>query len=226
MKKHLIKSICFIALIAVVYLLLKRLGITDNISRDNIPKLKTEIGNFGFFAPLVYIGFYVLATIFFLPGLPVTMLSGLAFGPLWGVVYASIGSVIGISCAFFIARYVARGMVERWVNRNPQFQRIDEGVRRQGWRMLMITRLLPIFPFNLQNYAYGLTKIKFLTFFFVSWGCMLPGTAAYVQLGAAVNVGEGSIKKTLLYLAGAAVCIVLVSLIPSFIRKRQSSVSK
>ncbi len=222
MKKHLIKIFCFIALIVAVYLFLKHLGIIDNLSRDNIPKLKAEISNFGVFAPLVYIGLYVLSTIFFLPGLPVTMLSGLAFGPLWGVVYASIGSVIGISCAFLIARYLARGMVERWVDRNAQFQRIDEGVRRQGWRMLMITRLLPIFPFNLQNYAYGLTKIKFVTFFFVSWVCMLPGTAAYVQLGAAVNVGEGNIKKTLLYLAGAAVCIVLVSLIPSIIRKRQT----
>lgn len=222
MKKHLIKIFCFFALIVVVYLLLKHLGIIDNLSRDNIPKLKAGISNFGVFAPLVYIGLYVLSTVFFLPGLPVTMLSGLAFGPLWGVVYASIGSVIGISCAFLTARYVARGMVERWVDRNAQFQRIDEGVRRQGWRMLMITRLLPIFPFNLQNYAYGLTKIKFVTFFFVSWICMLPGTAAYVQLGAAVNVGEGNIKKTLLYLAGAAVCIVLVSLIPSVIRKRQT----
>ena len=201
---------------------MQHLGIIDNFSWENIPKLKEEISNFGIFAPLVYIAFYVLATIFFLPGLPVTMLAGLVFGPVWGVVYASIGSVIGISCAFLITRYVARGMVERWVNRNAQFRRIDEGVRRQGWRMLMITRLLPIFPFNLQNYAYGLTKIKFVTFFFVSWICMLPGTAAYVQLGAAVNVGEGNIKKTLLYLAGAAVCIVLVSLIPSVIRKRQT----
>lgn len=222
MKKHLIKIFCFIALIVVVYLFLKHLGIIDNLSRDNIPKLKAEIREFGVFAPLVYIGLYVLSTVFFLPGLPVTMLSGLAFGPFWGVVYASIGSVIGISCAFLTARYVARGIVERWVDRNAQFQRIDEGVRRQGWRMLMITRLLPIFPFNLQNYAYGLTKIKFVTFFFVSWICMLPGTAAYVQLGAAVNVGEGNIKKTLLYLASAAACIVLVSLIPSVIRKRQT----
>lgn len=221
MKNHLIKLICFVLLIGAVYLLLKHFGITENLSRDNIPKLKAGISNFGIFAPIVYIGFYVLATIFFLPGLPVTMLSGLAFGPFWGVVYASIGSVIGISCAFFIARYVARGVVERWVDRNAQFRRIDEGVKRQGWRMLMITRLLPIFPFNLQNYAYGLTKIKFVTFFVVSWVCMLPGTAAYVQLGAAVNVGEGNIRKTLLYLAGAALCVVLVSLIPSFIRKRQ-----
>ena len=223
MKNHLIKLACFVALTISAYLLLKHFGVTDNLTREDIPKLKAEINGFGVFAPLVYVGFYVLATIFFLPGLPVTMLSGLAFGPLWGVVYASIGSVIGISCAFLIARYLARGTVERWVSRNAQFQRIDEGVRRQGWRMLMITRLLPIFPFNLQNYAYGLTKIKFATFLFVSWICMLPGTTAYVQLGAAVNVGEGNITKTLLYLAGAAVCIVLVSLIPSFIRKRQSS---
>ncbi len=222
MKNHLIKLACFVALIISAYLLLKHFGVTDNLTREDIPKLKAEINGFGVFAPLVYVGFYVLATIFFLPGLPVTMLSGLAFGPLWGVVYASIGSVIGISCAFLIARYLARGTVERWVNRNAQFQRIDEGVRRQGWRMLMITRLLPIFPFNLQNYAYGLTKIKFATFLFVSWICMLPATAAYVQLGAAVNVGEGNITKTLLYLGGAAICIVLVSLIPSFIRKRQS----
>lgn len=223
MKKHLIKLICFVALIASVYLLLKHFGITDNLTRENVPKLKAEITNFGVLAPLVYIGFYVLATIFFLPGLPVTMLSGLAFGPFWGVVYASVGSVIGISCAFLIARYLARGMVERWVDDNAQFQRIDDGVRRQGWRMLMITRLLPIFPFNLQNYAYGLTKIRFVTFLFVSWVCMLPGTAAYVQLGAAVNVGEGNMKKTLLYLAGAGVCIALVSLIPSFIRKQHTN---
>ncbi len=221
MKAHLIKLICFILLITAVYLLLRHFGIIENLSRDNIPHLKTEIREFGVFAPLVYIGFYVLATIFFLPGLPVTMLSGLVFGPLWGVVYASIGSVIGISCAFLIARYVTRGMIERWVDRNAQFRRIDDGVRHQGWRMLMITRLVPIFPFNLQNYAYGLTKIGFLTFVLVSWVCMLPGTAAYVQLGAAVNVGEGNIKKTLLYLAGAALCVVLVSLIPSIIRTRQ-----
>ena len=186
-----------------------------------IPKIKEKINSFGVTAPLVYIGFYIVATVFFMPGLPVTMLSGLAFGPIWGVVYASIGSVIGVSLAFLIARYAARGMVEGWVSGNAQFRKIDEGVQRQGWRMLMITRLVPIFPFNLQNYAYGLTKIKFLTFFLISWICMLPGTAAYVQLGAAVNVGEGNLKKTLIYLAGAGVFIVLVSLIPSLIRKRQ-----
>ena len=222
MKRNLVKIIIVIIVIVSAYSLLSHYGVTDYLKRDNIPKIKEKINSFGVIAPLVYIGFYIVATVFFLPGLPVTMLSGLAFGPVWGVVYASIGAIISVSCAFLIARYVARGMVEGWVEGNAQFRRIDEGVQRQGWRMLMITRLVPLFPFNLQNYAYGLTKIRFATYFFVSWICMLPGTAAYVQLGAAVNVGEGNIKKTLIYLAGAGVFIVIVSLIPSLIRKRQS----
>ena len=222
MKRNLVKIIIAIIVILAVYSLLSHYGVTDYLKRDNIPKIKEKINNFGVIAPLVYIGFYIVATVFFLPGLPVTMLSGLAFGPVWGVVYASIGAIIGVSCAFLIARYVARCIVEGWVKGNAQFRRIDEGVQRQGWRMLMVTRLVPLFPFNLQNYAYGLTKIRFATYFFVSWICMLPGTAAYVQLGAAVNVGEGNIKKTLIYLAGAGVFIVIVSLIPSLIRKRQS----
>ena len=221
MKRNLVKSIIAIIFIFAVYSLLSHYGVTEYLTRDNIPKIKEQINSFGVIAPLVYIGFYIVATVFFLPGLPVTMLSGLAFGPIWGVVYASIGAVIGVSCAFLIARHVARGMVEGWVQGNAQFRRIDEGVQRQGWRMLMITRLVPLFPFNLQNYAYGLTKIRFSTFFLVSWICMLPGTAAYVQLGAAVNLGEGDIKKTLIYLAGAGILIVLVSLIPNLIRKRQ-----
>ncbi len=221
MKRNLVKIIIAIIVIVAVYGLFSHYGVIKYLKPDNIPQIKEKIDSFGVIAPLVYIGFYIVATVFFLPGLPVTMLSGLAFGPIWGVVYASIGAVIGVSCAFLIARYVARGMVEGWVQGNTQFQRIDSGVERQGWRMLMITRLVPLFPFNLQNYAYGLTRIRFSTYVLVSWICMLPGTAAYVQLGAAVNVGEGNINKTLIYLAGAGVFIVLVSLIPTLIRKRQ-----
>ena len=222
MNKNLIKLIITLAAIGAVYGFLKFSGAAEYLTWENIPKIKEKINSFGAIAPVTFIGFYVVAVVFFLPGLPVTALSGLAFGPLWGVVYASIGSAIGVSCAFLIARYTARGMVEAWVADNPQFQKIDNGVKKQGWRMLMITRLVPIFPFNLQNYAYGLTQIKFSTYFLVSWICMLPGTVAYVQLGAAVNVGEGNIRVTLLYLAGAGVFIVLVSLIPTLIRKREA----
>jgi uncharacterized membrane protein YdjX (TVP38/TMEM64 family) len=221
MNKNHIKLIIIILIIGAVYGALKYFGATEYLKLENVPKIKERVDDFGVIAPLVYIGFYIVATVFFLPGLPVTVLAGVAFGPFWGVVYASIGSVIGVSLAFLIARYAARGMVEGWVSGNEQFRKIDEGVERQGWRMLMITRLVPIFPFNLQNYAYGLTKIRFVTYFFVSWICMLPGTTAYVQVGGALISGEGNLGKTLIYLAVAGILIVLVSLIPTVIRKRQ-----
>ena len=137
---------------------------------------------------------------FFLPGSPVTVLAGFVFGPLWGIFYASVASIISISIAFLIARYVARDLVEGWVKNNAQFRKIDEQVEEQGWRILMFTRLVPIFPFNLQNYAYGLTSIRFSTYVLVSAIFMLPGTAAFVQLGGAFVSGEGNIWKTLLYL--------------------------
>lgn len=221
MSKNLIKLITVVVLMGAVYGFLRYYGVTEYIKLENVPKIKEKVDSFGVVAPLVYIGFYIVATVFFLPGLPVTALAGVAFGPFWGVVYASIASVIGVSLAFLIARYAARRMVENWVSGNEQFQKIDEGVQKQGWRMLMITRLVPLFPFNLQNYAYGLTKIQFPTYVLVSWICMLPGTAAYVQLGGALVGGGGNLGKTLLYLAIAGLLIVLVSLIPTLIRKRR-----
>jgi len=115
-------------------------------------------------------------------------------------------------------------MVEGWMARNERLRKIDEGVEKHGWLMLMITRLIPVFPFNVQNYVYGLTKIDFLTYVFVSWICMLPGTVAYVLAGGALVSGKGDIKKTIMYLAIAAVFFVLISLIPGIIKRRYKDV--
>jgi len=163
---------------------------------------------------------YIASCVFFLPGIPITLLGGLAFGSIMGTVYVSIGSTLGAALAFLVGRYAARSMVEGWMSKNEKLKKIDEGVEKQGWRMLMITRLVPVFPFNVQNYVYGLTKIKFLTYVLVSWICMLPGTVVYVFAGGALVSGKGDIKKTIMYLAIAGVFFVLVSLIPSLIKKR------
>lgn len=220
MSKNLIKLIIVVALIGIVAVILRHYGVTELI--QDVPKIKEKVDGFGVIAPLVYIALYIMATVFLIPALAMTPLAGVAFGPFLGVVYVSIGSVIGASVAFLIARYAARDMVEHWVARNEQLQKIDAGVERHGWRMVMITRLVPLFPFNLQNYAYGLTRIRFFTYFFVSWLCMLPGTIAYVQVGGALISGKGDPKKTVFYLAIAAILIVVVSLIPGFIRKYRS----
>lgn len=222
MKKSIIKILITVVVVAAVYLVLRSYGVTDDIRLENVPKIKTWVTSFGAIAPLVYMGLYLVSTVFFLPGSPVTILAGFVFGPVWGIFYASVASIISVSVAFLIARYVARDLVEGWVQDNAQFQKIDEQVEEQGWRILMFTRLVPIFPFNLQNYAYGLTSIRFSTYVGVSAIFMLPGTAAFVQLGGAFVSGEGNIWKTLLYLGIAGVLMLLLSLIPRLLRKYQT----
>ncbi len=222
MKKSIIKILITVGVVATVYLVLRAYGVTDDIRLENVPKIKTWVEGFGRIAPFVYIGLYLVSTVFFLPGAPVTILAGFVFGPLWGIFYASVASIISVSVAFLIARYVARDLVEGWVKDNAQFRKIDEQVEEQGWRIVMFTRVVPIFPFNLQNYAYGLTSIRFPTYVLVSAIFMLPGTAVFVQLGGAFVSGEGNIWKTLLYLGVAGVLLLLLSLIPKLLRKYQT----
>lgn len=224
MKSKLIKCIAACVTIVLIYFVLRHYGITEYITLKNVHKIKTWVSGFGIIAPLVYICFYIIATLFFLPGLPVTVLSGIAFGPVLGVVYAWIGSVTAVSLAFLTARYVARDLVENWVSGNAQFKKIDEKVEQEGWRILMFTRLVPLFPFNLQNYAYGLTRIRFSTYVLVSSIFMLPGTIAYVQIGGALVSGEGNLRKTLIYLSLAGVLILLVSLIPRLFSKTKTEI--
>ncbi len=223
MRCKLIKCIAACVTIVLIYFILRHYGITEYINLKNVHKIKTWVSGFGIIAPLVYICFYIIATLFFLPGLPVTVLSGVAFGPVLGVVYAWIGSVIAVSLAFLTARYVARDLVENWISENAQFKKIDEKVEQEGWRILMFTRLVPLFPFNLQNYAYGLTKIRFTTYVLVSSIFMLPGTIAYVQIGGALVSGEGNLRKTLIYLSLAGILILLVSLIPRLFGKTKTA---
>ena len=222
MRNSIIKILIAVGIVGIVYLVLRHYGITDDIRLENVPKIKTWVTSFGRIAPIVYMGLYLVSTVFFLPGTPVTVLAGFIFGPLWGVFYASVASIISVSVAFLIARYVARDLVEGWVKDNAQFRKIDEQVEEQGWRILMFTRLVPIFPFNLQNYAYGLTSIRFSTFVLVSAIFMLPGTAVFVQFGGAFVSGEGDIWKTLLYLGIAGVLMLVLSLIPKLLRKYQT----
>lgn len=220
MKNSLVKIVSIAGVLAAGYLILKHYGITDSVRLENVLKIKTWVDGFGAIAPLIYIGLYLISTVFFLPGTPVTVLAGIAFGPVWGIFYASIASIISVSFAFLIARYAARGLVESWVTNNTQFRKIDAQVEQQGWRILMFTRLVPLFPFNLQNYAYGLTSIRFSTYLLVSAIFMLPGTAVLVQLGGAFVSGEGDVVKTMLYLGIAGCLFLLLSLVPKFLRKR------
>ncbi len=195
-----------------------RLGAFDLLSVDNIDRLDAWFAGLGFWAPVVFVVLWIVAAVFFLPGLAITIAGGLIFGAVWGTVWTTVGANLGAIAAFLIGRYAARDMVEGMVEKNQALRKIDEGVARQGWRMLLITRLVPIFPFNVQNYVYGLTDIPLRTYVLVTVPCMLPATIAFNF--AAGSVRTGDFGKTLWYLGIAAVFFVLLSLIPNWVRKR------
>jgi uncharacterized membrane protein YdjX (TVP38/TMEM64 family) len=185
-----------------------------------VARLKQWIEGFGALAPVVFIAGYVIAVVFFVPGLPITVLGGVAFGPVWGTLYVWIAATTGAALSFLVARYAVRSTVERWVRASPRLSRLDELAAEHGWRIVMLTRLVPLFPFNLQNYAYGLTRIGFWPYAITSSICMLPGTAAFTFAGGALSEGRGDVRRTLGYLAVAGVLLVLVSLIPRWLQRR------
>ena len=147
-----------------------------------------------------------------------TIVGALVFGPVRGSLYSSVGATIGATAAFLVGRYAARGMVEDLIRKNAALRKIDDGVEQQGWRMLMITRLVPVFPFNAQNYVYGLTRISLPTYIVVSFICMLPGCIAFNFMAGSVRTGE--FGKALIYLAAGAIVFVVLSLIPGWIKKK------
>ncbi len=147
-----------------------------------LPAFAAWVGTLGAWAPLIFVGAYALATVAFVPGSILTLAAGATFGLVAGTAYVLAGATAGAAAAFLIARYAARGAVERKIAANPRFSAIDRAVERQGRKLVFLLRLSPVFPFNLLNYALGLTKVRFVDYLVASAG-MLPGTLLYVYYG-------------------------------------------
>lgn len=176
--------------------------------------LKSRVAGFGTLAPLVYIFIYALAPAFMLPGLLMTVVGGVLFGPVWGLLYVITGATIGACVAFLISRYLGREFIESRVLKagSSRWQSLDRKVEENGWKIVAFTRLIPLFPFNFLNYAFGLTKIPFLTYLWATFVFMLPGAAAYVIFSSSfIGLLKGRVSKE--FVIGIAL-VVTVSLIP------------
>ncbi|AFY34159.1 TVP38/TMEM64 family protein [Calothrix sp. PCC 7507] len=141
------------------------------------------IDSLGAVGAIAFIGLYIIATIAFLPGSILTLGSGVVFGVVWGSLYVFIGATLGATAAFLVGRYLARNWVASKIASNKKFAAIDQAVGREGLKIVLLTRLSPIFPFNLLNYAFGITGVTFKDYFIGSVG-MIPGTIMYVYIGS------------------------------------------
>ncbi len=190
MKTHLPRILLALGIAAII--------VWAFINRDQFDpaKLDTWLTSFGVLGPLVYVTLYAIGTVAFVPGSLFALAGGALFGPVWGSVLNLLGATLGSSLAFLMARYLAGD----WVSRKAggSLKKLVTGVEAEGWRFVAFVRLVPLFPFNLTNYALGLTRIGFLPYAITSFICMAPGAIAYTWLGYAgrqAMTGNGSAIK-------------------------------
>lgn len=181
----------------------------------NAEALEQWVKDAGIAGPLLFMLIYSVATVFFLPGSVLTLAGGALFGPVMGTLYNLTGATVGAVLAFLAARYLASDWVEQ--KTGGKLKQLKEGVEEEGWRFVAFVRLVPLFPFNLLNYALGLTRIPLTHYLIATYIFMLPGAIAYTYLGyagrEALSGGEGLIQKGLLALALLAVVAFLPRLI-------------
>lgn len=172
-------------------------------------------------------GGYIPAALLFVPGSVLTLGAGFVFGVGVGTVAVSIGSTLGAAAAFLLGRTFARRAIEAKVAGNPRFQALDQAVKREGFKIVLLMRLSPVFPFNLLNYAFGLTQVSFRDYVLASWIGMLPGTMMYVYLGsaaqslAALSTGQtaGGAGRQVLFGLGLLATITVTVFVTRLARK-------
>tara|TARA_B100000315_G_C14571529_1_gene585807 strand:- start:148 stop:849 length:702 start_codon:yes stop_codon:yes gene_type:complete len=180
------------------------------------------VEGYGANGPVVYLLLYMFAPLLFVPSFPISMAAGLLFGPLWGTIFASLGSTLGALLPFIIARHFARPYVERHLK--GRLKDLDQQIEKHGWIYLAITRLIPLFPFELLNYGFGLTKVRFVTYIVVSWLGMLPATIAYVFFGASMlDIVEGTFRIELFV---GVILFAILGLLPIIYRRSRYFKSK
>jgi uncharacterized membrane protein YdjX (TVP38/TMEM64 family) len=191
---------------------------------ERIAGLQEWIRGLGAWGPAAFVGIYAAAALAVVPQTILMLAAGVLFGPWTGTVTVSIGSTLGASLCFLVSRHLAREATARWLGRSGRFRRLDAMTVRHGALVVALTRLIPFFPYNMTNFAFGLTSVRFLTYVFWSWLCMLPATFIFVAggdiLGDLLVLGFRRESVDLQVLAVLALDLVLVALVAALARSR------
>ncbi len=181
------------------------------------------IDGLGSWGPVLFILIYIVATVLLVPGSALTFGAGALFGVVRGSLYVSLASTIGATCAFLIGRHLAREAVARRIEHDPKFSAMDQAVADGGWKIVGLTRLSPLFPFTLLNYAFGITRVSLRDYVWASWLGMMPGTVMYVYLGSLAQAAASQRTRTpaewTLYAVGLLATVAVTVFITRLARK-------
>ena len=218
MKKYRFKIALFLLLV-VISIVFRQLGVFDILNDiDRFRDLLLSYGNLGY---VIYVVAYMISSVLMVPAFIVTITSGIVFGPFLGAFIAWIGAVLGSSLAFITSRYIARDLIVKLFQNKEAFKKIEEGVAKNGRDYVIFTRLVPAFPYNAQNYAYGVTNIKFKDYFLVSAIAMIPMCVMYAYMAAEIAENGVTIKLFWILIVSGLVLFFL-SQVPKIYANRKN----
>lgn len=182
----------------------------------NTETISRWFNSFGAYTWLAFMLFYALGTLLFFPGSLLTLAGGALFGPVLGTFYNLTSATIGATLAFLVARHLASDWVE--AKARPRLNQLTAGVEHEGWRFIAFTRLVPLFPFSLLNYALGLTRIKLSHYIITTYICMLPGAIAYTYLGYTAHTAIGGHEDLIQNAMTALALLAIVAFLPRLVK--------
>jgi uncharacterized membrane protein YdjX (TVP38/TMEM64 family) len=174
-----LKWLAFLAVDGIILIILARM-VNPQVIMQNVLEWINKLGAWG---AIFFIAIYIAATVLFIPGSLLTLGSGAIFGVLLGSVYVFVGASVGGTLAFLIGRYLARDWVAQQINGNSKFKAVDRAIAKEGFKIVLLARLSPVFPFNLLNYSLGITQVS-LKDYIMGFVGMIPGTIMYVYIGS------------------------------------------
>jgi uncharacterized membrane protein YdjX (TVP38/TMEM64 family) len=208
-----VRPLVFLLLLVGIILMVRYFHLDQYLEKE---RLREIIAAYGWWGPIIYMLLWLAGPPLFLPGLPIGLAGGVLFGPFWGVVYTILAATAGATLAFLVARYLARDWVAAKFS-GTRLAALDEKVGQHGWKIVAFTRLIPVFPFNLLNYAFGLTRISLSAYVIATFVFMLPMTIAIIYLSAnLLDLLQGKITWEVVL---GIILVVLVGLIPVFYKK-------
>ncbi len=213
-----LKTLVFLLLIIAGIVAVRSLGL-----EQYLVTFKTWVAQQGAWGPIIFMAVYAVSTVLALPGSALSIMAGVLFGSFWGVIVVLVGATVGASLCFLISRYLLRSNVERWLDKNEKFQKLDAITEKNGPIIVAVTRLVPLFPFNMLNYGFGLTKVPFLTYVLWTFTCIIPGTALFV-VGTDVitkSISEGQVPWLLV-----GVVLLILAILTVLVRKAKQSIKE
>lgn len=214
-----LKLVITIIFIIILIIFASKFGIFEQINKllNQAINYIESLGNLG---AIAFILLYIICSLLLISGAILTLSAGLIFGVIKGSIIVSIASTLAATFAFLVGRYLLRNWVEKQIEKQPNFKAIDLAVNKEGWKIVSLTRLSPLFPFVFLNYAFGVTQVSLRDYVLASWIGMMPGTIMYVYIGfIGQSASQGNTLKLVLNIIGLIATIAVTIYVTKIAKK-------